>query len=261
MTALLALAGVLGLAIGSFLTVVIHRVPRGESLVRPRSHCPGCGAAVRPWQNVPVFSWLLQRGRCAGCGRGISFRYPMVELVTAALFVAVTARFGPTPALPAYLYLAAVAVALAAIDIDVRRLPNRIVLPSYVVGAALLVPVAAVGGDWWAAVRGLAAMAALYAGYLALALLYPGGMGFGDVKLAGLLGLFLGWLGWGEVLLGAFAGFLFGGAAGVALLVTRRAGRRTAVPFGPYMLAGAMVAVLLAGPITGWYGSLLLPTH
>jgi leader peptidase (prepilin peptidase)/N-methyltransferase len=260
MIPVLVLSGVLGLAVGSFLNVVIHRVPRGESVRRPGSHCPHCQAPVRPWQNVPVLSWLALRGRCAGCGTAISVRYPLVELATAALFVAVTARFGLTPALPAYLYLAAVSVALAMIDIDVRRLPNRIVLPSYAVAALLLLPAAALDGDWWTAARGLIAMAALYGGYFALALVYPGGMGFGDVKLAGLLGLYLGWLGWSSVLVGTFAGFLLGGVAGTALLVTRRAGRRTAIPFGPYMLGGALVAVLLAGPIAAWYAALLLPT-
>jgi leader peptidase (prepilin peptidase)/N-methyltransferase len=209
---------------------------------------------------VPVLSWLVLHGRGTCCGRRIGARYPLVEITTAGLFVAVTARFGPTPALPAYLYLVAVSVALAMIDIDVRRLPNRIVLPSYVVGALLLLPVAALHDDWDAAARGLVAMAALYTFYFALAFVHRGGMGFGDVKLAGLLGLYLGWLGWSSVLVGTFAGFLLGGLAGTALLVTRRAGRKTAVPFGPYMLAGALVAVFLARPIANWYGSLLFHT-
>ena len=256
--ALLAV-GLLGLAVGSFLNVVIHRVPRAESVRRPGSHCPRCGTRIRPWHNVPVLSWLALRGRCAGCGTRISVRYPLVELLTAALFVAVAARFGLSLALPAYLYLAAVAVALAAIDLAVKRLPNAIVLPSYPVAAVLLLAASATTGDWAAAVRGLLAMAALYAGYLGLALVYPGGMGFGDVKLAGLLGLYLGWLGWGPLWVGTLAGFLIGGLAGTALLLARRAGRRTAIPFGPAMLAGAFVAVFLAGPVAHWYLSLLLP--
>jgi len=123
-----------------------------------------------PWHNVPVLGWLLLRGRC---GHRISLRYPLVEIATALLFVAVAARFGLAAVLPAYLYLAAVAVALAMIDLDVRRRPNGIVLPSYVIGALLLLPAAAVTGDWWSAGRGLVAVAALWAGYLALALLYP----------------------------------------------------------------------------------------
>jgi leader peptidase (prepilin peptidase)/N-methyltransferase len=259
MTSLLVVAGVLGLAVGSFLNVVIHRVPRNESLLRP-SHCTRCLAAIRPWHNVPVLSWLVLRGRCAHCRRGISPRYPLVEVGTSLLFVAVTARFGLTPALAAHLYLAAAAVTLALIDFDVRRLPDAIVLPSYLVGALLIVAACAARADWWPAARGLLAMAALSTLYLALALLYPGGMGLGDVKLAGLLGLYLGWLGWSPVWVGTFTGFLLGGLVGAMLLVTRRANRKTAVPFGPFMLAGAMLALFIAAPVTTWYRSLLTIT-
>jgi leader peptidase (prepilin peptidase)/N-methyltransferase len=254
------LAGVFGLAIGSFLNVVIHRVPRGESLLRPASRCPRCAVAIAPWHNVPVFGWLVLRGRCAACGHRISARYPLVELATGLLFVAVTARFGLTAALPAYLYLAAVAVALAMIDLDVHRLPDSIVLPSYVVGGVLLAVAAVAGQDWSAAARGLIAMAVLWGGFFAVAFLYPGGMGFGDVKLAGLLGLFLGWLGWSSVLVGTFAGFLLGGLVGVALVAVGRAGRKTAVPFGPFLLAGALLAVFAADRVAAWYGSLLIAT-
>jgi leader peptidase (prepilin peptidase)/N-methyltransferase len=260
MTPLLVVAAVLGLAVGSFLNVVIYRVPRDQSLLRPGSRCTHCQAAIRPWHNVPVLSWLVLRGRCAHCHRGISPRYPLVEAGTALLFVAVTARFGVTPALAAYLYLAAVAVALTMIDLDVRRLPNVIVLPSYLVGALLIMPAAAARAGWSSAARGLVAMAALTAFYLALRFLYPGGMGLGDVKLAGLLGLYLGWLGWNSVWIGTFSGFLLGGLVGAVLLVTRRADRKTAIPFGPFMLAGAMLALFIAGPITTWYGSLLIAT-
>jgi leader peptidase (prepilin peptidase)/N-methyltransferase len=143
------------------------------------------------------------------------------------------------------------------IDLDVRRLPNRIVLPSYPVGALLLV---AAGGDRPALLRGLAAMAVLFAGYFALASVRPGGLGFGDVKLAGLLGLYLGWLGWAQVWLGTLTGFLLGGLAGAALLAARRASRGSALPFGPAMLAGALFAVFAAGPVAAWYSTLLAPT-
>jgi leader peptidase (prepilin peptidase)/N-methyltransferase len=257
MVPVLVLAGVLGLVVGSFLNVVIHRVPRDESLLRPPSRCPHCEAAIRPRHNIPVLSWLALRGLCAACRTPISPRYPLVEAGTALLFVAVTARLGVTAALPAYLYLAAIGVALAMIDLDVQRLPDRIVLPSYAIGVVLLAPAVAVGGDWGAALRALIALAALWTFYYALALF--GGMGYGDVKLAGLLGLYLGWLGWGSVLVGTFAAFLLGGVVGVALMLARRAGRRTAIPFGPAMLAGALLALFAAEPITAWYGSLLLP--
>jgi len=256
----LALAGLLGLAVGSFLNVVIHRVPRGESLVRPGSRCPACDTALRPWHNIPVLSWVVLRGRCAHCGDRIGLRYPLVELATAVLFVAVTAKVGVTATLPAFLYLAAITVALAVIDVDVQRLPNRIVLPSYLVAGGLFAVAAAVDGDWRSGVRALVAMAVLWTFYRALAMVYAGGMGFGDVKLAGLLGIYLGWLGWGSVVVGAFAAFLLGGVVGVALLASGRAGRRSAIPFGPYMLAGAMLALFAATPIVTWYQSLLVPT-
>jgi leader peptidase (prepilin peptidase)/N-methyltransferase len=260
MALLLVVIGVLGLAVGSFLNVVTHRLPREGSLLRPGSSCPRCRQRIRPWHNLPVLGWLLLRGRCAQCRQGISARYPLVELGTSLLFVAVAARFGATPALAAYLYLAAVAVALAVIDLDVRRLPDAIVLPSYLVGAALILAAAAARADWRPAGRGVMAMAALSALYLALALLYPGGMGLGDVKLAGLLGLFLGWLGWSPVWVGTFAGFLLGGLVSAVLLATRRANRTTAIPFGPFMLAGAMLALFIAGPVAAWYGSLFTAT-
>jgi len=255
-----AVAGVFGLVVGSFLNVVVHRVPRSESVVHPASHCPACSAPVRPRHNVPVLGWLLLRGRCADCREPISVRYPLVELGTGVLFAAVAARFGLSPELPAYLYLAAVSVALALIDLDVLRLPDRIVLPSYVVAAVLLLAAAVAAGSWQPAGRALLAMAALYVGYWLLAFVYPDGMGFGDVKLAGLLGLYLGWLGWNSVWVGTFAGFLVGGVVGVTLLVTRRASGRTAIPFGPAMLVGGFLAVFAATPITVWYSSLLLPS-
>ena len=261
MAPLLSVVAVLGLAVGSFLNVVIYRVPRGESVVRPGSHCPNCRTAIRARHNVPVLSWLALRGRCATCNTRISVRYPLVELGTAALFVAVTARLGLSAALPAYLYLAAITIALALIDVDVQRLPNAIVYPSYLVGAGLLVTAGAIDGDWGAVGRGMFGMAALFLFYLGLSLTYKGrGMGLGDVKLAGVLGLYLGWLGWSSLLVGVFAGFLLGGLVGVTLLALRRAGLRSQFPFGPSMLAGAFIAVFAGGPIGAWYLSLILPT-
>lgn len=255
---LLGIVALLGLAVGSFLNVVIHRVPRDESLIRPGSHCPQCGAAVRNRHNVPVLGWLLLRGRCADCRTPISVRYPLVEAGTAALFAAVAAKFGLSWALPAYLYLAAVAIALALIDLDVMRLPDVIVLPSYVVAAALLVPAALIGDGMAPVVRGIAAAALLWVLYRGLARF--GGMGGGDVKLAPLLGFYLGWLGWGAVAVGAFSAFLLGGVVGVLLMATRLATRKSRIPFGPYMLAGAFLAVFAAAPIADWYTTLLAPT-
>lgn len=253
MTALLVLIGLLGLAVGSFLNVVIWRVPRGESVVRPASHCPGCGHAVRSRDNVPVVSWLLLRGRCRDCGEPISIRYPLVELLTAFVWVTLAASIGFEPELPAYLFLGAIGVALALIDIDVKRLPNVIVLPSYVVAAVLLTFAALVGDSWPALLRAGFGGVALYAFYFVLVLVYPAGMGFGDVKLAGVLGIYLGWLGWGEVVVGAFLGFLLGGVVGLLLIVAGRAGRKSSIPFGPYMLLGAWLAIVWGGALADLY--------
>ena len=244
---------VVGLAVGSFLNVVIWRVPRGESVVRPPSACPGCGTPVRPRDNVPVVSWLLLRGRCRDCKEPISGRYPLVELLTAAVFVVMALRIGADWALPAYLYLAAVGVALAVIDLDHRRLPDALTLPSYVVVAALLGLAALLGSDSGDLLRALLGGAAMYAVYLVLCFAYPAGMGFGDVKLAGVLGMATGWLGWGSWGVGLFLGFLLGGIFGIALVVRGRGGRKTAVPFGPFMLAGALLAVLAGQPLADAY--------
>jgi leader peptidase (prepilin peptidase)/N-methyltransferase len=245
--------GLFGLVIGSFLNVVIWRVPRGESLVRPPSHCPVCGNPVRPKDNIPVLSWLMLRGRCRDCSAAISPRYPLVEAGTALVFAALAARIGVEPELLAYLYLGAIGVALAFIDLDVKRLPNVIVLPSYVVAVILLGGAALVGHDLSDFVRALLGMVVLFGLYFLLALIYPAGMGFGDVKLAGVLGLYLGWLGWAEVVAGAFLGFLFGGVVGAALMAVKRAGRKSQIPFGPFMLAGALVAVLWGGALADLY--------
>jgi leader peptidase (prepilin peptidase)/N-methyltransferase len=244
-------AGLVGTLVGSFLNVVVHRVPAGRSVVRPRSACPQCGNHIRSRDNVPVLSWLLLRGRCRDCRTPISWRYPAVELGTGLLFAGVALVVGPRWSLPAYLYLAAVAVALALIDLDVRRLPDAIVGPSYVVAVVLLGAASLLEDDWSAMVRaGI--------GAVALVLLYAvpwffGGMGFGDVKLAGVLGLYLGWWSWEALVVGAFLAFLVGGLVSVPLVLARRAGRKTAIPFGPSMLVGALAALVVAAPVSNWY--------
>lgn len=252
LAALAILVGLFGLAVGSFLNVVIHRVPRGESVVAPASRCPNCGTPIRAWHNVPVLSWLLLRGRCAECAAPISVRYPLVEAGTAALFVVLALRLddlGLRSAIPAYLYFGAIGVALALIDLDCRRLPDSIVLPSYPVMAALLAASAAGQHSWWPLGRAAIAGGALFAFYFALAFAYPAGMGFGDVKLAGLLGGVLGYLSWSALVVGAFLGFLLGAIVGVAVLASGRGTRKTALPFGPFMIAGALIAIFAARPI------------
>lgn len=243
------LAFVVGLAVGSFLNVVVWRVPRGESVVSPASACPRCGHAIRSRDNVPVLSWLLLRGRCRDCGEPIAVRYPLVEAATGALFAFAAwwcwAQDAPW-LLPALAYLAAVSMALALIDLDVHRLPDAIVLPSYPVVLALLALASwAPGGvpDWGALLRAVIAGVAFLAFYFVVLVVYPAGMGFGDVKLAGVLGLYLGWIGWGAVLVGWFATFLLGGLFAVVLLLLGRARKGTGIPFGPWMLLGAAVGI------------------
>ena len=256
MLALPLLCGVFGLLIGSFLNVVVHRVPRGESVVSPPSACPECGTAIRPRDNVPVLGWVLLRGKCRDCQTPISARYPIVEAVTGALFVVLALRFDDDWVLPAYLYLASVGLALALIDLDCRRLPDALTLPSYPVAAVLLGAAALLGsnsGDFLTALLGGAAMFSLY---FALAFAYPAGMGFGDVKLAGVLGMYLGWLGWGAWAVGTFLGFFLGGVFGIGLILIKKGGRKTAVPFGPFMLLGVLVAVLVGPELADGYADL-----
>jgi len=234
-----ALAGVLGGLIGSFLNVVVHRLPRGESLVSPGSRCPSCGAVVAPYDNVPLVSWLVLRGRCRRCGARISARYPLVELITALAFAAVALARGVDEELALWLPFVAVLIAVAAIDLEHQIIPNRIVAPAAVYGlaASLVIRTDAVP-------ELLAAAAAAFALLLLAALAYPAGMGMGDVKLAGLMGLYLGL----SVAPALFTAFIAGSVVGVALLARSPAGnRRRGIPFGPFLALGGFVGVL-AGP-------------
>jgi leader peptidase (prepilin peptidase) / N-methyltransferase len=263
-TLLIVFAGLFGLAVGSFVNVVAYRVPAGRSLLTPSS-CPSCGAPIRAWQNIPVASWLLLRGRCASCREPISARYPLVEAVTGAFF-ALLAWYVPAvlglsgiPAVLVWLafaWFAAASCALVLIDLDTRRLPNVIVLPSYVVGLLLFSLACVFGADWWSLLRAVVGMVAMYFAYGLIRLIRPDGMGGGDVKLAGVAGLFLGWLGWGSLGVGWLAAFLLGGVFGIALIVGGRARRDTAVPFGPWLLAGAWVGIWFGGWIWHSYAAL-----
>jgi leader peptidase (prepilin peptidase)/N-methyltransferase len=267
-------SGILGALIGSFLNVVVYRVPRAESVVSPPSACPACGHRIRPSDNIPVLSWLVLRGTCRNCKATISLRYPLVELGTAVFFalVGVWTLAGITDASAlsidgaeltvialrhvAFLYLAAVSVALALIDLDTHRLPDKIVLPAYVVGAVLLGAAALMAGEVDRLLSAGIGLAVLWLLYFLMAVLYPGGMGFGDVKLAGVLGLFLGWLGWGPLIVGSFSAFLLGGVFAIILLASRRVTRKGGIPFGPWMLAGAWVGIFGGETIWSSYLSL-----
>lgn len=272
----LSVVAALGLAVGSFLNVVVHRVPAGMSVSHPASACPRCDHRIRGVDNIPVVSWLVLRGRCRDCAAPISIRYPSVEAATCLLAVLVTAFLVAAPWSPladsnpgarsvvrgalvlvALLYLMAISVALTLIDLDTHTLPNRIVLPAAVVLPVLLGVASAVTGDWWAIARGLIGFVGLGAVYLCLALAVPGGMGFGDVKLAAPLGFGLAYLGWGPLAVGSFAAFLLGGTFAIVLVLLRRAGRGSGIPFGPWMLGGAWLGIVLGEPIWRWYLGIL----
>ncbi len=250
-----AIAGIAGLPIGSFLTVVVHRVPTGESVVAPGSRCPACGTAIRAVDNVPVLSFLLRRGRCRTCGAAISLRYPATELATALLFSAVASRMPSPWEVPAYCVLVAGLVALGAIDVAHFRLPTPVIVATLAVGAPLLVLASAKTHAWSSLVHAGVAGVACFA---AFALLYAAArraMGYGDVRLAGLCGVFLGWLGYRVALVGVLLGVLAAGAAAVALLASGRAGRKTRLPFGPFLAVGTVAAVLFGPSIARfWLG-------
>src|SRR4051794_15485233 len=232
----LAPAALFGLIIGSFLNVVAWRLARGESLVRPRSKCPGCGEAVRPYDNVPVVSWLVLRGRCRGCGERISARYPVVEALTAALYVAVVAvKWGDPLQVALGLVLVTFLVPIAVIDLDHRIIPNKLTAPAALLAVALGLAL----DTSFVPEQFIAGLAAGGFFFLAAAM-HPKGMGMGDVKLAGVLGLYLG----RAVAPALFAALALGVVVGAAIIARYGAtvGRKKAVPFGPFLAMGALIA-------------------
>lgn len=234
----LAITAPLGLLIGSFLNVVAYRVPRGESLVKPGSHCTTCGDPVRPWDNVPVLSWLALRGRCRGCGERISARYPIVELITGVVFAAIALVNGVDLDLLLELPFAAMLIAVAGIDLEHRIVPNKILLPMAVWGVAATAAV-----DASLLPEALIAGAGAFTFLLVTALIHPKGMGMGDVKLAGVMGIYLG----ASIAPALLLGFLTGSIVGVAILAKHgAAGRKRGVPFAPFLALGGL-AGLLAG--------------
>ena len=240
-----------GLVFGSFLTVVVHRVPVGESLARPRSRCPVCGRQLRAVDNVPVVAWVLLRGRCHWCGARIPIVYPLLELATGVLFAAAALRHEDWWVAAMLAPFLGVLVALAVIDIRTKKLPNRIVYPALLVSAVLLVAARLAGGavDLLDAAIGFAAYGG---GLLIVALISPRGMGMGDVKLAALIGLVLGALGLEYVAVAAGLGILFGGVGAIVALLLG-AGRKQALPFGPFLAAGAGVAAFAAPQVADRY--------
>ena len=240
-----AIAAPLGLLIGSFLNVVAYRLPRGESLLWPASHCPGCEQPIKPYDNVPVLSWLLLRGKCRGCGEQISPRYPAIELLTAVAFGAIVLLNGVDTDLVWELPFAAMLIAVAGIDLEHRIIPNKVLLPSAVFAVATAI---ALRPDDLVEL-GIAGAAAFTA-FLLAALAYPAGMGMGDVKLAGVMGLFLGT----AVIPSLFIAFLTGTIVGVAVIAKHGAdGRKKGVPFGPFLAFGGLVGLLFGADLIDLY--------
>ncbi len=243
------LAALAGLVVGSFLTVVTERVPKGESVVAPRSRCAACGAELGPVDLVPVVSWVVLKGRCRRCRTDIGAEAVLLEVGTAALFVAMAARFRDSWETIAFCVLAAGLLALTVIDLRTTRLPRQISYTTLLLGAPLLVVAALVRDE----PRRIATMVA--GALIALVFMFVvyaasrGGMGDGDVRLAPLLGAYLGWLGLPFVPVGLFLGFLAGSLVGVAAMVVGRAGRKTALPFGPFLAFGTVLAVFVGRPI------------
>jgi leader peptidase (prepilin peptidase)/N-methyltransferase len=238
---------VFGSVIGSFLNVVIYRLPRNESLVKPSSHCPICETPVAWYDNIPILSYTLLRGSCRNCGKPISFRYPMIEFLTAILFLAAGLKFGlEWELLPALLFIAAL-IAIFFIDLDYYIIPNVIVLPAAAIGLAAMV---AIDPDRWLEL--LIAGIASAAFFFAIVMVMPRGMGMGDVKLALMMGFYLG----KSVLVALFLGFLMGALTGVVLMVTGVKGRKSRIPFGPFLATGGIIALFWGPWIIDKYTSL-----
>jgi leader peptidase (prepilin peptidase)/N-methyltransferase len=239
-------AGVLGAVFGSFLNVVVHRLPRHESLVTPASHCPKCGTPVKPYDNVPILSWVLLRGHCRGCGASISVRYPLIEAATAALCVAAVLTHQSASSIALSLVLILLLVPAAVIDLEHRIIPNRITGLGAVLALALGLALDPSGEPGRLIAGGAGG------GFLLLAALaYPGGMGMGDVKLAGMMGLFLG----AAVAPALLIALLTGVALGVVVIARKGAqqGRKTAIPFGPFLALGGLAAVFVGHQLVGVY--------
>jgi leader peptidase (prepilin peptidase)/N-methyltransferase len=241
-----ALAGAVGLLLGSFLNVVAYRLPRGESLAVPASRCPGCGTSIKPYDNVPVVSWLLLRGRCRSCGATIAWRYPLVELATALLMAVTVVIIGPNEDVWLGLAFVLLLVPVTVIDVDFRIIPNKLMIAGTVAALAIL----ALTSPDDIPEHLIAAFAA--GGFLLIAALaYPSGMGMGDVKLAFVMGLFLG----REVGVAMLVALVAGSVVGIAIMARKGAqeGRKTAIPFGPFLALGGIAALLAGEPVVDWY--------
>jgi leader peptidase (prepilin peptidase)/N-methyltransferase len=249
------MAGLFGLLIGSFLNVVIHRLPRGQSLVSPPSTCPGCGSRIRPIDNVPVLSWLLLGGKCHTCGAPISVQYPLVELVTGGLFLLVAWTTPMGFLLAARLLLVVILIVLFGIDLHHQILPNVITLPGIAIGFlfSLVGP-----PGWMSSLIGIALGGGIL--YTIAGVYYlvrrEEGLGMGDVKMLAMIGAFLGWKAvLVTLILSSFAGAL----VGLGIIAFTKGSMRLALPFGTFLSLGALAAMLVGDPLVTWYSGFFAP--
>lgn len=256
---MIALFAVLaGLAVGSFANVVASRIPEGRSLLRPPSTCPACGERIRPYDNVPLLSWVLLRGRCRHCHAAISLRYPLVELATGLVWLGIVWRYGTSWTALIEMLASAGLICLAAVDAERLILPKRIVYADLALVATVGVLATAYGGDLGRLERACTAALAAWVVAFLVNTVAPRTIGFGDVRLMLLVGFATGWLGVGEVIVAVFAALASGSFVAVILLASGRADRRSVVPFGVFLAIGSTVSMLAGSAISAWYTTSLL---
>jgi len=255
-TILVIYCALMGLVVGSFLNVVVYRVPRHLSIVRPRSACPTCHEPIKDRDNIPIVSWLLLRGRCRNCHSPISSRYPLVEFGTGLLFGVTAWRWGVHFDLVAFLVLDAALVALALIDVEHLLLPRSIIYPTLAGVGPWLVISAAHYGQWHRLLIAVICAVTWFAAFFVLNFLSPRALGFGDVRLSLVLGLTLGWMGVGDVFIGFFASNLIGAVVGLTLIATKKRARDEPIPYGVYLAVGTILAILVGPALLAHWHSL-----
>ncbi len=245
---------IFGLIIGSFLNVCIYRLPRDMSIIRPASACPVCSTTIKPWDNIPLLSYILLKGKCRGCGERISIRYPMVELLNGVLYLLTFKYFGTGWHLPFLFAFVSAMIVITFIDLDFQIIPDEITLPGIVIGLIVSsfimldpfsMPTQIIG--FKNALLGFLLGGGLY---FLIAVLSKGGMGGGDIKMMAMVGAFLGWK---AVLLTTFIGSLTGSIVGIFLMVFKGKGRKTKIPFGPFLALGSIITLFMGGEIIRWY--------
>ncbi len=244
---------VLGLVIGSFLNVCIYRIPRDLSIVSPPSSCPNCKTPIKPWDNIPVVSYVVLAGKCRKCGERISFRYPLVELLNGIMYAAVLLAFGSGWHLPLLFTFVSAMIVITFIDLDFQIIPDVITLPGMLIGLVSAYFIFPDPFTRYSTVGLVNALIGLFAGggfFYLMALLSRGGMGGGDVKMMAMVGAFTGWKG---VFLTTLVGSLTGSIVGIALMVFKGRGRKSKIPFGPFLAAGSLVTLFFGRIILDWY--------